>query len=65
MRRVQREVQAVIKETAYYEAADSTETLDLYELLLEDGVIIDFWFPKGQRPTSMDLHVEFERGKEG
>ena len=54
----------MIKETAYYEEADSTETLDLYELLLENGVSIDFWFPRGQRPTSMDLHVVFERGEE-
>lgn len=50
-----------IQETAYYEEADSTETMDLYELLLEEGVSIDFWFPKGQRPTSMDLSVVFER----
>lgn len=54
----------MIRETAYYEEADSTPSLDLYELLLEDGVSIDFWFPKGQRPTSMDLHVVFERGQE-
>lgn len=51
----------MVKETAYYEAADSTETLHLYELLLEDGISVDFWFPKGKQPTSMDLHVVFER----
>lgn len=54
----------MIRETAYYEEADSTETLDLYELLLENGVSIDFWFPKGQQPTSMDLHVVFERDED-
>jgi hypothetical protein len=46
-------------DTAYYEEADSTETLDLYELLLENGVSVDFWFPKGRLPTPMDLHVVF------
>ena len=51
----------MVQETAYYEAANSSETLDLYELLLEDGISIDFWFPKGQRPTSMDLRVVFKR----
>ena len=50
-----------IQETAYYEEADSTETLDLYELLLEDGISIDFWFPKGQKPPSMALTVVFAR----
>jgi hypothetical protein len=50
-----------LNEVAHYEAGDSTETLDLYELLLDDGVSIDFWFPKGQQPTTMDIHVEFER----
>lgn len=54
----------MIKEVAYYEEADSTETLDLYELLLQDGISIDFWFPKGQQPTSMDLHVVFERNEQ-
>jgi len=51
----------MLKEVAYYEEADSTKTLDLYELLLEDGGSIDFWFPKGSKPTTLDLHVEFER----
>jgi hypothetical protein len=53
----------MIKEVAHYEEEDSTETLDLYTLVFEDNSSIDFWFPKGSKPTSMDLHVEFERGK--
>jgi hypothetical protein len=54
----------VIKEVAHYEEDDSTETLDLYTLVFEDDSSIDFWFPKGAKPTSMDLHVEFERGEQ-
>lgn len=46
--------------TAYYEEADSTESLDLYELLLEDGLSIDFWWPKGTKPTTLDIHAWFD-----
>jgi DNA N-6-adenine-methyltransferase (Dam). len=44
-----------------YPYSNITPWARYHELLLEDGVGIDFWFPKGQRPTSMDLHVVFER----
>lgn len=54
-----------LDEVAHYEEADSTETLDLYELLLDDGASVDFWFPKGTVPQPMDIHVKFERGDDG
>lgn len=40
---------------------ESTAALDLYEVLEdENGLSFDIWVPQGERPTSMDIHVEFE-----
>lgn len=41
-----------------------SESLDCYTVYLNDSAdeSIDFWFPKRERPTTMDLHVEFDRG---
>ena len=47
--------------TAIYNSDDSSETLDLYEAVFDDGVSIDFWLPKGSLMTTIDIHVEFER----
>lgn len=48
--------------TAVYDPDTSTETLDCYTAVQNDDESdsIDFWFPKGAKPTSMDIFVEFE-----
>lgn len=49
--------------TARLDLDIESESLDCYTAYVDDDTdeSIDFWFPKGQRPTSMDLHVVFER----
>lgn len=43
--------------------SDSADTRNLYEVLEdEDGLSFDVWVRKGERPTSMDIHIEFEEG---
>lgn len=43
----------------------STETRDLYEVLEdEDGLSFDVWVMKGSKPTSMDIHIEFEKSND-
>lgn len=55
--------------TAYHNPEDSTETRDLYEVLEggvlegEEGLSLDVWVKKGSKPTTMDIHIEFEESE--
>lgn len=54
-----------LKLVAKYSKAFSNDKADCYIADIGEDESVDFWFPKGAKPTSADIFVEFEGEDDG
>lgn len=54
-----------MKLVAKYSKAFSNDKADCYIVDIGEDESVDFWFPRGAKPTSMDIFVEFEGEDDG